>query len=183
MSGLLSQYQIAVLQQMGICVWESQDKRDTSLLQTTSELSQDQKHPVNLTPPGQPISQQDKPRQTSAQRLAGLRSALAGSEHSDAASQPTLKNRPAKENVPAAASELAFTQVQKQQYAAFCKDVEQVIRTLNDKLQDMPLQWFTGSALRVKANQIVLTALPDKLTPQDKRLLWQKICQLGDQAE
>jgi hypothetical protein len=164
MNSDLSNFQIAILQQMGLTVWQAnnQDDKQTHGLAVTSE----------------PVPQTSVNAQT---RLASLRATLdTPSSTSNRETLTPAHHSPAEQDRPPVITKPAIvpsplSPEQKHQAKALIDDIEFAVKEYGTKAST--LAWYVGQQLSFVDNAV--TMLPDvsDITPAMKKSLWQQISQ------
>lgn len=152
----LTSYQIAVLQEMDICVWARQS--DVNIVQPDT---------VDATTSGGRTSAQVNKNDPIAQ----LRAAI-GAEPSakDTASEPDSLS-----SMPAAPTPPPEKRLNKAELGSIATDIDLAIEFLAPQAN---LKWIGGDKLGVSSSQIIFPVNAPMLSPAQKRALWQQLCKV-----
>ena len=163
---LLNQTQIAALQQMGLCVWQTPANTASAPIATATTV---------------PVA---KDR---AGHLAALRSTLANSATAKTSPTTIASEQQAPESVLPASHDQAnskerrasaATPLTREQLTRFCalvEDIEQAIQLVTGDLS--PITIMVGQRLQFTHREITLPVSPEELTATHKRQLWQLLGQ------
>ncbi len=164
MTSGLNPYQIAVLQEMGICVWQSQ-----AVSQTQATSAAGNSHTAELTPSGAAVPSQSsgQPAANGQARIAQLRSMLGNKPDKKPSAPEKVQDDEAKPASPVVET------IDPRSFGAAGQDILQALSLFYDAKS---VRWQFGSELSLKNN---ILSLPYKTAPSDaaeKRRLWQVIC-------
>ena len=155
-----TQYQQAVLQEMGIQVWISKE----AYLDKSATDERDERKAINSTFDANPVTPSEpKPvsQQEKQSRLAQLR-AQVESKETALKPKPTVTDSSQK-GIPLSAE-------QKRDNAQWLSDL--TLACVQIGLSSSQVNIVIGASLRVDANAIQLPALPHKLSPAQNKALW-----------
>ncbi|MCU7555099.1 hypothetical protein OCL06_10870 [Alteromonas sp. ASW11-19] len=157
---MLSDYQRAVLQVMGIPVWEAQVLPQ----EKTSGDSTGQPETAQTRPAGS-----GRPVADGAARLAALRAQVTTSDDKVAkpAASPKSDTRTTR----------SLTAEESQHAAALLKDIQLAAESINS--EHTPLEFEIGDAMAKSAGRITFPQSPVTLSAAQKRQLWQLLWQPG----
>ncbi|RDV25143.1 hypothetical protein DXV75_11025 [Alteromonas aestuariivivens] len=160
MTHFLSEYQIAALQEMGICVWQSQQESNShSAGESASELS------IRQAPKSSANS-----RANGAEKLAQLRSSLTAGKAESASAHALQQCDEPQHSSPLSAQKQAES-------AQLLSDIRSALLVLGTlKESEQLTEWHVGEQFRVTGNTVVLPCNPSGMGPTEKRRLWQSMC-------
>ena len=163
MSSYLNAYQIATLQEMGICVWSKQADIQDKSAHANSSLSADKQggnNPLAPSPVSRPVSQV-----SSQDRIAQLRSVLGTDDKKPATKAEPVVQKPATQPTEQA--------IDKASMGALASDIQQALAMF----ACAPEKWVTGEHITVNKQTLTLPQGGSQLSAAEKRELWRQLCQ------
>lgn len=155
MSSEFSNFQIAVLQQMGLTVWQSQDSVRSDAPAQSISSQPDSKEPIV-----------ESKRESAQDRLAGLRKTMA-----DSSNAPVNKDVKSHTSTPAKPAKLDVT--------SLSQDARQILSDIQCAIEMTGLSveptWYHGEQLQVESSGVYFPKGPDTLSAQEKKQLWAKL--------
>lgn len=155
-----TQYQQAVLQEMGIQVWIS---KEAYLEKSVTDEKDENKaaNSLSVANPVRPIEPKPVSQQEKQSRLAQLRAQVESKEESPKP-KPSVTASP-QQGIPLSAE-------QKRDSAQWLSDL--TLACVQIGLSSSQVNIVIGTSLSVEADAIRLPALPHKLSPAQKKALW-----------
>lgn len=176
MSSYLNPYQTAILQEMGICIWQSQSGLTEDAKPENAEAS-----PANQSREAEITSAGVAPSAVNGQaRIAQLRSMLGNKDDKKAVDKPTswsqsetqAESKPQVAQSPAQPQAPVPETIEPHSFGQIGRDILLALSLFHD---GKAIRWQYGSELSLKENTLTL---PYKTAPThaaDKRRLWQVI--------
>ena len=186
---LITPYQHAVLQEMGIPVWISKEayfaaqnsKEGNAANENTAKLLSRENAPASVS--SKPISQQEK--QSRLDQLRAHVGRAPAHKESTATKESSLTNKPQLTQSDTSSQSqplgIPLSASQKVASAAWLSDLTLACVQLG--LSSSQVNVFIGTTLSIYKDAIVLSAPPTQLSTQQKRALWQALIAASQKSE